>query len=521
MADKYTNLTALTEFLSNIKTWALATFSSKFSILSYGNSTWDDFIAAYTSKTVVYCRASSNSNPASGSQTRLAFMAYVNNAENPTEVEFQYYRSVSTHSDNQQGDQVFVYKLNKTGGWTVTTRQTFTKVDTEKGLTDNWSNGVITLKPKLKSETQSSLTAADKGSTTDREYAVGLDASGNLAVNVPWTDTTYDPATTSADGLMSSTDKTKLNGIATGATAVDETTVSSWGFTKNAGTITGITMNGASKGTSGNVDLGTVITAHQDISGKQDKITPITAQTTQALYPIKIDSQGHITSYGSAQTIPAAVRVKGNAESTYRTGDVNLTPANIGAAVSSHTHGNIQNGGTLQTSDVAIANGDKLVVTDASDSSKVARTSLAFDGSTTNEFLSKAGTFESVSGGITALDVYPVGSIYMSVNSTSPATLFGGTWEQLEDRFLLGAGSTYTAGDTGGEATHLLDTNEIPSHSHYVMHRAWSWSGSGGSYLGMTDSGGHSGFNTGNTGGGQAHNNMPPYLVVYMWKRKA
>ena len=48
MADKYTNLTALTEFLSNIKTWALATFSSKFSILSYGNSTWDDFIAAYT-----------------------------------------------------------------------------------------------------------------------------------------------------------------------------------------------------------------------------------------------------------------------------------------------------------------------------------------------------------------------------------------------------------------------------------------------------------------------------------------
>lgn len=62
--------------------------------------------------------------------------------------------------------------------------------------------------------------------------------------------------------------------------------------------------------------------------------------------------------------------------------------------------------------------------------------------------------------------VYPIGSIYMSVNSTSPATLFGGTWEQLEDRFLLGAGSTYTAGASGGEASHVLTESEMPSHTH-------------------------------------------------------
>ena len=62
--------------------------------------------------------------------------------------------------------------------------------------------------------------------------------------------------------------------------------------------------------------------------------------------------------------------------------------------------------------------------------------------------------------------VYPVGSIYMSVVSTSPATLFGGTWSQLEDRFLVGAGQTYTAGGTGGSATHTLTTDEIPSHTH-------------------------------------------------------
>jgi hypothetical protein len=67
-------------------------------ILSYGNSTWAEFEAAYNNNVIVYCRASSNSNPASGSQTRMAFMAYVNNATTPTEVEFQYYRSMSAHS---------------------------------------------------------------------------------------------------------------------------------------------------------------------------------------------------------------------------------------------------------------------------------------------------------------------------------------------------------------------------------------------------------------------------------------
>jgi hypothetical protein len=73
-------------------------------ILSYGSSTWAEFEAAYNNNVIVYCRASSNSNPASGSQTRMAFMAYVNNATTPTEVEFQYYRSMSTHSATAMGD---------------------------------------------------------------------------------------------------------------------------------------------------------------------------------------------------------------------------------------------------------------------------------------------------------------------------------------------------------------------------------------------------------------------------------
>ena len=64
-------------------------------------------------------------------------------------------------------------------------------------------------------------------------------------------------------------------------------------------------------------------------------------------------------------------------------------------------------------------------------------------------------------------NVYPVGSIYMSANATNPASLFGGTWAALDDgRVLIGAGAAYPAGSTGGEATHTLTTNEMPSHTH-------------------------------------------------------
>lgn len=129
-------------------------------ILSYGSSTWADFINAYNSNAVVYCRASSNANPASGAQTRMAFMAYVNNAT-PTNVEFQYYRSVSSHSASQQGDQVFIYKLDKNAGWSVTTRNAFTKIVAGSGLSSSYSSGALTL-----TNTQTGLpavTSSDNG----------------------------------------------------------------------------------------------------------------------------------------------------------------------------------------------------------------------------------------------------------------------------------------------------------------------------------------------------------------------
>ena len=114
-------------------------------LAAYGKSTYQEVLEAYKNNEIVYCRASSNSNPASGNQTRMAFMAYVNQEATPTEFEFQYYRSVNVHSDSQQGDQVYVYKLNKTTGWSVTVRSAFTKIVAGTGLTSTYSNGVLTI----------------------------------------------------------------------------------------------------------------------------------------------------------------------------------------------------------------------------------------------------------------------------------------------------------------------------------------------------------------------------------------
>lgn len=143
---------------------------------------------------------------------------------------------------------------------------------------------------------------------------------------------------------------------------------------------------------------------------------------------------------------------------------------------------------------------------------------------------------------------YPVGSIYMSVNSTSPSTLFGGTWEAMPaGRVLLAQGTaswgTYNAGATGGEATHQLTVGEMPSHNHSASS---NWTGEhthgiqaqaqngADNYISYFESvrnlrtfytnsaGGHSHTITvNNNGSSQAHNNMQPYLAVYMWKRTA
>lgn len=128
---------------------------------------------------------------------------------------------------------------------------------------------------------------------------------------------------------------------------------------------------------------------------------------------------------------------------------------------------------------------------------------------------------------------HPVGSLYISNDPTSPASLFGGTWEQIKDRFILAAGDTYAAGSTGGEAKHALINDEMPRHRHKgididnIYYFGWeNGSGTGinfkkfyrGEYWGDDV---QNRLTSGYAGGSQPHNNMPPYITMYVWKRIA
>lgn len=140
--------------------------------------------------------------------------------------------------------------------------------------------------------------------------------------------------------------------------------------------------------------------------------------------------------------------------------------------------------------------------------------------------------------------IYPIGSIYITTSSVNPAKTFGvGSWSQITGRFLLSASNTYLAGNSGGEATHTLTVNEMPKHTHNgaieeagahthtaitsgsSSNKPSSSSGTS-SYISRLSSGttNEAGKHThtvtlAETGADVAHNNMPPYYVVYMWQR--
>lgn len=121
-----------------------------------------------------------------------------------------------------------------------------------------------------------------------------------------------------------------------------------------------------------------------------------------------------------------------------------------------------------------------------------------------------------------ALDAYPVNSIYISYSHTSPAELFGGTWTRIEDRFLWGCKSTESIGATSGESAHTLAVDEIPSHSHpFISTNEYSSTSGGWNAPAWGPGSKTTAAITGFTGGGAAHNNMPPYIQVSIWRRIA
>ena len=122
-----------------------AGYISGLTTLTYGVSTFNDFLAAYRKNTIVYARAYTGDDPAEVTDTtRLAYLAYVNNGTNPSMAFFVYYRSFAPHSDEQQGDEVYIYTLRQTG-WTFQKRNAFTQIDVGTGLLKTYANNKLIL----------------------------------------------------------------------------------------------------------------------------------------------------------------------------------------------------------------------------------------------------------------------------------------------------------------------------------------------------------------------------------------
>lgn len=288
-------------------------------------------------------------------------------------------------------------------------------------------------------------------------------------------------ATTSESGLMSAADKTKLDGVATGA---NKTTVDSSLSASSTNPVQNKVVKSALDGklsTSGGTLTG-------NLTGQY--LTGTWLQTTAA------------TDLGKA---PSKVAVLDDSGWVYY-----RTPAEIKSDIGANGYLPTTGGtmtGAITTKGIKLTSG-----TDFGSSlpSSLQTNQLFFQTLGTNYILD---------------NVYPVGSIYLSVNSTNPKTLFGGTWEQIQGKFLFGMSSDYPAGSTGGEATHQLTQDEMPKHNHVIY-----YPNDGGPDVGAAIGFPEAGSNktwwaaacmTGGTGGNAAHNNMPPYLSIYIWKRTA
>lgn len=305
-------------------------------------------------------------------------------------------------------------------------------------------------------------------------------------------------ATTNTNGLMSAADKTKLNGIATGAnkTIVDNTLSDS----------------------STNPVQNKVIKTELD---KKADNTALDAKADKTALDGKLDKTG-----GTLTGNLTGKYLTGTWLQTTQSTDLGRTPGKVAVLDDSgwvyyrtpaELKSDIGANGYLPT-----AGG---TMTGAITTKGIKLTSGTDFGSSLPSSLQSNQLFFQTLGSNYILDnVYPVGSIYMSVNSTNPTTLFGGTWEQIQGKFLFGMDSSYPAGSTGGEITHTLTIDEMPEHNHIIYYPNSGGPDGNANICYPADSGTNMTWcaemcKTAPTGGGAAHNNMPPYLSVYIWKR--
>ena len=483
------------------------------------------------------------------------------------------------------------------------------------GLNVSGSGGVSgTTTYSLKVASSSEIGGVKPGTTSGKVYGVNVADDGSMTVSVPWTDNN----TTYSAGTHISINGTTIN--ASWPTASD----SGYAGINKTGTVTSVAvkMNGSVKGTvtsSGTIDLGTVITAHQDISGKQDSLStvqlaavnsgitagkvstydgyqsqingkyskpsdgipktdlasavqtslgkadsaiqkPSTPTTESAItinssgtvstkplssitgktevyvgsttptnpdeilwidpngnskYESLIDSkytkpEGGIPKSDLSSEVQASLNKANTAlqsHQTITTGGLNGTISVDGITVAVKGLGSLAYKNALTKSDVGLGS----VINAGQDSTPTANSS---------NYVTSGGVKSYVDTATSILRAYPVGAIYISYTGTDPGSLFGGSWTQLPDRFLLGAGGKYPAGKMDGEYTHRLTIDEMPAHNHsfdgWGSHAGNNGYVSGASSRNITSA---STFCMNDTGGNQAHNNMPPYLAVYMWRR--
>lgn len=335
-----------------------------------------------------------------------------------------------------------------------------------------------------------------------------------------------DVVNTTTNGLMSVADKKKLDGIADGANKITvDTSLSSTSTNPVQNKIVNDALKGKFSTSGGGISGDVTMFKRLDVKGVLDAHETIMAEKdVQCLYDNNSRIRLACDSSGAAKITTDGLRSYARLKIASPTDNDDATTKNY---VDTGLSGKLDKSGGTLTGNLTgkYITGTWLQTTESTDLGRTPGKIAVLDESgwvyyrTPLELLADLGT-ETVDE-ILGL-VYPVGSIYMSINNVSPATLFGGKWVQIKGRFLLGASDVYKANTTGGEATHTLTTDEMPNHQHSI----WFPNGGGeqSAEIGYPEAGSRNTYyaeasKTAGSGGGAAHNNMPPYLVVYMWRR--
>lgn len=485
------------------------------------------------------------------------------------------------------------YSISKSGSTVTLTgsdgsTSTFTDANTTYSAATTSAAGLMSAADKTKLD--GIATGANKYSHPTSSGNKHIPSGGSSGQILRWSadgtavwgadnNTTYSAATTSAAGLMSAADKTKLDGIAANAN----------NYILPAAT----TVLGGVKTTS-TVSSTSGLTACPIIDGTvyyKDTNTTYSVATQSANGLMSANDKKALDGMAATTTTPKAAGTAAvGSETTYARGD-HVHPAqttvsgNAGSATKLATARNFTIGKTAKS-----FNGTAAVswTLDEIGSNVYVGTTAPTDADV-DVWVDPTGSIN-----LSALwnSIYPVGSIYMSTSSTNPGTLFTGTtWSQITDRFLVGMGTTYTtAGGTGGASSVTLETGNLPSHRHSVSitsgnqsaghthsipalsgtaasagshnhlvtskttsygqgsqssWRCLSWTGTNADWTQNVysgDSGAHThsvtttastsggisanhthsvSGNTGYQGSGTAFSIIPPYYAVYMWRRTA